>query len=169
MHWNKGIKGHVSSPLLNLNLALVTVLLTGSLHQGANKLFTGSHKYLLFSYDMPGTVISPEYTMVNKTKSLLSGSLPSLWGDREDKGERRIRRQRGEFPGCPVVKTPCLQSRGHRFNPWVGKSRMPCGVAKIVIVKKAEWVKPAILQQLRESLSDMQHLAKTWREQVNAL
>ena len=42
-------------------------------------------------------------------------------------------------------------------------------VAKIIIVKKAEWVKPAILQQLRESLSDMQHLVKTWREQVNAL
>ena len=46
---------------------------------------------------------------------------------------------------------------------------MLCDVAKIIIVKKAEWVKPAILQQLRESLSDMQHLVKTWREQVNAL
>ena len=46
---------------------------------------------------------------------------------------------------------------------------MPCGVAKIMIIKKAKWVKLAILQQLRESLSDMQHLAKTWREQVNVL
>ena len=93
---------------------------------------------------MPGTVISPEDTVVNKTKSLFSGSSPSLWRDREDKGERRIRRQRGEFPGCQVGKTPCLQSRGHRFNPWLGKSSMPCGVAKIMIIKKAESVKSPI-------------------------
>ena len=95
-------------------------------------------------YDVPGTVISPEDTAVNKTKSLFSGSAPSLWGDREDKGERRIRRQRGEFPGCQVGKTPCLQSRGHRFSPWLGKSSMPCSIAKIMIIKKAESVKSAI-------------------------
>ena len=118
---------------------------------------------------MPGTFLSPEDTAVNKMKSLLSGTSPFLWGDREGKGGRRIRRQRGEFPGFPVVKTPCLQSRRHRFNPWLTKSSMPCGVAKIMIIKKAKWVKLAILQQLRESLSDMQHLAKTWREQVNVL
>ena len=24
----------------------------------------------------------------------------------------------GDFPGGPVVKTPCAQSRGPRFDPW---------------------------------------------------
>lgn len=24
----------------------------------------------------------------------------------------------GIFPGAPVVRTPCLFFRGHRFNPW---------------------------------------------------
>ena len=25
-----------------------------------------------------------------------------------------------DFPGGPVAKTPCSQSRGPRFNPWSG-------------------------------------------------
>ena len=25
-----------------------------------------------------------------------------------------------DFPGSPVVKTPCSQLRGHRFDPWSG-------------------------------------------------
>ena len=25
-----------------------------------------------------------------------------------------------DFPGDPVVKTPCSQCRGHRFHPWSG-------------------------------------------------
>ena len=25
-----------------------------------------------------------------------------------------------DFPGAPVVKTPCFHCRGHRFNPWSG-------------------------------------------------
>ena len=29
-------------------------------------------------------------------------------------------RRRG-FPGSPVVKTPCSQCRGHRFEPWLRK------------------------------------------------
>ena len=24
------------------------------------------------------------------------------------------------FPGGPVVKTPCFQRRGRRFDPWLG-------------------------------------------------
>ena len=24
----------------------------------------------------------------------------------------------GDFPGGPVVKTPCFYCRGHRFDPW---------------------------------------------------
>ena len=24
----------------------------------------------------------------------------------------------GDFPGSPVVKTPCFHCRGHGFNPW---------------------------------------------------
>ena len=25
-----------------------------------------------------------------------------------------------DFPGSPVVKTPCFHCRGRRFDPWVG-------------------------------------------------
>ena len=25
-----------------------------------------------------------------------------------------------DFPGGPVVMTPCFQSRGHEFDPWLG-------------------------------------------------
>ena len=28
---------------------------------------------------------------------------------------------KGDFPGSPVVKTPCFQHKGCRFNPWLGK------------------------------------------------
>ena len=37
-----------------------------------------------------------------------------------------------EFPGGPVVRTPCFHCRGHRFDPWSGNLRscMPCGAAK---------------------------------------
>ena len=31
-----------------------------------------------------------------------------------------ILEKKKEFPGSPVVKTPCSQSRGHGFNPWLG-------------------------------------------------
>ena len=34
----------------------------------------------------------------------------------------------GDFPGGPVVKILCFQSREHGFNPW-SKSHMPCGTA----------------------------------------
>ena len=33
------------------------------------------------------------------------------------------RRSWGDSPGGPVVKTPCLQSRGHGFDPWTGQLR----------------------------------------------
>ena len=26
----------------------------------------------------------------------------------------------GDFPGSPVVKTPCFHCRGHGFDPWSG-------------------------------------------------
>ena len=29
-------------------------------------------------------------------------------------------KSKGDFPGGPVVKTPCSQCRGHGFNPWSG-------------------------------------------------
>ena len=37
-----------------------------------------------------------------------------------------------DFPGGPVVNTPCFQCRGPDFDPWVGelKSCMPHSVAK---------------------------------------
>ena len=25
----------------------------------------------------------------------------------------------GDFPGSPVIKTPCCHCRGHGFNPWL--------------------------------------------------
>ena len=25
-----------------------------------------------------------------------------------------------DFPGGPLVKTPCFHCRGHGFNPWLG-------------------------------------------------
>ena len=33
------------------------------------------------------------------------------------------KRSCGDSSGGPVVKTPCLQSRGHGFDPWPGKLR----------------------------------------------
>ena len=37
-----------------------------------------------------------------------------------------------DFPGGPVVNTPCFQCRGPEFDPWVGElsSCMPHRVAK---------------------------------------
>ena len=49
------------------------------------------------------------------------------------------------FPGGLVVKTPCFQCRGHRFDPWSGKFHMPQRVwqkgkkKKIVIIERV-WV-----------------------------
>ena len=39
----------------------------------------------------------------------------------KQKGERRGKKEEeGDFPGSPVVKTPCFYCRGHGFNPWSG-------------------------------------------------
>ena len=27
----------------------------------------------------------------------------------------------GDYPGGPVVKSPCSYCRGHKLNPWVGR------------------------------------------------
>ena len=39
-------------------------------------------------------------------------------------GENKLidvfKNQNWEFPGCPVVRTPCLHCRGPRFDPWSG-------------------------------------------------
>ena len=35
-----------------------------------------------------------------------------------------------DFPGGPVVKTPCFQCRGRGFDPWSGNSDPTCGTAK---------------------------------------
>ena len=34
-----------------------------------------------------------------------------------------------DFPGGLMVKTPCFQCRGHRFDPWL-ENYMPCGTVK---------------------------------------
>ena len=34
--------------------------------------------------------------------------------------------QQWEFPGGPLVKTPCFHCRGCRFNPWSGNERGSC-------------------------------------------
>ena len=31
-----------------------------------------------------------------------------------------------DFPGGPLVKTPCFQCREHGFDPWLGNLRSPC-------------------------------------------
>ena len=37
----------------------------------------------------------------------------------------------GEFPGGPVVKTPCFHCRGHGFDHWLGGKNNPtCHMAK---------------------------------------
>ena len=36
---------------------------------------------------------------------------------------------KGDFPGGPVVKTPCCQCRGHRFDFWLGNYAPVCSVA----------------------------------------
>ena len=33
------------------------------------------------------------------------------------------------FPGGPVVRIPCFQCRGHRFDPWLWGTKIPHGVA----------------------------------------
>ena len=34
-----------------------------------------------------------------------------------------------DFPGGPVVKTPCFHCRGHGFDPWLGKQDPTCHVS----------------------------------------
>ena len=34
----------------------------------------------------------------------------------------------GGFPGCPVVRTPRIHSRGHGFDPWSGNKDPTCPV-----------------------------------------
>ena len=34
-----------------------------------------------------------------------------------------------DFPGGPVVKTPCSQCRGHGFDPWSGNEDPTCHTA----------------------------------------
>ena len=38
--------------------------------------------------------------------------LNGVWWDRKSRASR-------DFPGGPVVKTPCFQRRGHGFDPWL--------------------------------------------------
>ena len=42
------------------------------------------------------------------------------------------KKEKEDFPGGPVVKTPRSQCRGHGFNPWWGKipHAMWCGQKK---------------------------------------
>ena len=35
-----------------------------------------------------------------------------------------------DFPGSPVVKTPSLHCRGHRFDPWSGNKNPTCHKAR---------------------------------------
>lgn len=44
----------------------------------------------------------------------------------------------GAFPEGPVVKTRCSQCRGHGSEPWLGKFKVPWGVANIKQIKEVE-------------------------------
>ena len=44
-----------------------------------------------------------------------------LHGDSGLSNERPLKQRVSDFPGGPGVKTPCSQSRGHEFDPWLGK------------------------------------------------
>ena len=37
----------------------------------------------------------------------------------------------GDFPGCPVAKTPCLQCKGHKFQPWSGNQIPTCSCCSV--------------------------------------
>ena len=51
----------------------------------------------------------------------------ALWGKA---WQFLIKLKHEDFPGGPVVKTPCFQCREHRFDLWSRKFQMPCGAAK---------------------------------------
>ena len=36
----------------------------------------------------------------------------------------------GDFPGGPVIKTPCFHCRGPGFHPWLGKQNPTCHMAQ---------------------------------------
>ena len=38
--------------------------------------------------------------------------------ERREGGEREVKKERRNFPGDPVVKTPRFHCRGHGFDPW---------------------------------------------------
>ena len=39
-----------------------------------------------------------------------------------------LRAKSRDFPGGPVVKTPCFKWQGLRFNPWLGNLDSTCHV-----------------------------------------
>ena len=67
---------------------------------------------------------------------------------RGKKGVGLLKSPQGDFPGGPVVKTPCFHCRGPRFHPWSGKFRMPRGVAK---KKKAHRTRARIMTRGHDS------------------
>ena len=42
----------------------------------------------------------------------------------------RKRTKQGDFPGGPVVKTPCFHFRGHELDPWSGNYDLTCHVVQ---------------------------------------
>lgn len=57
-----------------------------------------------------------------------------------------------DFPGSPVViGTLRFQCTGHRFNPWLGRFHMPCGLGKQV--KKTEKKRINTLRKIHSSSS----------------
>ena len=59
--------------------------------------------------------------------SCVAGGFFTSWATRKTLSKRRISSfpgiklfTPGDFPGCPVAKSPLSQCRGPRFNPWSG-------------------------------------------------
>ena len=44
---------------------------------------------------------------------------------------QKLLKRFGDFPGCPVAKTPCLQCKGHKFQPWSGNQIPTCSCCSV--------------------------------------
>ena len=58
------------------------------------------------------------YTVVEHTQILIKKQNILLVWIKKNKTQ--------DFPGSPVVKTPCLHCREHGFNPWLGNEETTC-------------------------------------------
>lgn len=58
------------------------------------------------------------------------GSAVINLGGKEKMGRKEEKQAGWDFPGGPLVKTPCFHCKGHGFIPG-GGTKMLCGVAKM--------------------------------------